>query len=260
MSCKHFIPVVLFSLILFSSCGGARKAKMGTVAPEDAAVASVVDQHYKSEVEFNTLQGRLSLDYQTEERSQSVTVNFRMKKNDTIWMSGQLLGIPLAKVLITPNSVQFYEKITKTYFDGDFSLLSDLLGTPLNYEKVQNLLLGQTIYDLREERYKLTESSRGYQLQPEQENFLKRMFLLDAGNFKALAQQLGQEQGNRSVTVTYPEYQKIDQELFPLQIKIIATEGTQNTRIDMTFRNIEFNVPVSFPFSIPSGYEEISIE
>ncbi len=183
-----------------------------------------------------------------------------MKKNDTIWMSGQLLGIPLAKVMITPNSVQFYEKITKTYFDGDFSLLSDLLGTPLDYEKVQNLLLGQTIYDLRDERYKLTESARGYQLQPVQENFLKRMFLLDAGNFKALAQQLGQERENRNVTVTYPEYQKVQGQLFPSQIKIIASEGSQNTLIDMSFRNIEFNVPVSFPFSIPSGYEEISIE
>ena len=194
MTYKRFFPLLLFSLILLNSCGGTRKAKMGTTAPEDAAVAAVVSQHYDNEVEFKTLQGKLSLNYQTEERSQSVTVNFRMKKDDTIWMSGQLLGIPLAKVMITPNSVQFYEKITKTYFDGDFSLLSDLLGTPLDYQKVQNLLLGQTIYDLREERYRLTESSRGYQLQPVQENFLKRMFLLDAGNFKALAQQLGQEQ------------------------------------------------------------------
>ncbi|HER40276.1 MAG TPA: DUF4292 domain-containing protein, partial [Salinimicrobium catena] len=49
--------------------------------------------------------GKLAVRYTTEERDQSVTVNFRMKKNDTIWMSGQLLGIPLAKVMITPNSV-----------------------------------------------------------------------------------------------------------------------------------------------------------
>ncbi|MHA6278942.1 DUF4292 domain-containing protein [Salinimicrobium sp. CAU 1759] len=259
MTYKNLFALLLTTFFLVS-CGSTRKAKMGTVAPEDAAVAAVVDQHYENEVDFNTLQGRLSLDYQTEERSQSVTVNFRMKKDDTIWMSGQLLGIPLAKVMITPNSVQFYEKITRTYFDGDFSLLSDLLGTPLDYEKVQNLLLGQTIYDLRDERYMLTESSRGYQLQPERENFLKRMFLLDAGNFKAIAQQLGQERENRNVTITYPEYQKIQGQLFPSQIKIIATQGAESTRIDMSFRNIEFNVPVSFPFSIPSGYEEISIE
>lgn len=258
MTKKLQIFIVLFSLTL-ASCG-AKKAKMGAVAPEDAAVAAVVANHYDNEVDFKTLQGKLAVRYTTEERDQSVTVNFRMKKNDTIWMSGQLLGIPLAKVMITPESVQFYEKIGRTYFDGDFKFLSELLGTPLDYQKVQNLLLGQTIYDLREERYKLSESSRGYQLQPSAETFLKKLFLLDAGNFKTLAQQIGEENSNRSVTVTYPEYQKIGKQLFPGQIQIVANEGAHNTRIDMQFRGIDFNVPVSFPFSIPSGYEEISIE
>ena len=256
---KIKFPLIFFLLLIISSCG-PKKAKMGTVAPEDAAVAAVVDQHYANEVDFKTLQGKLAIQYQDKDRSQSVNVSFRMKKDDTIWMSGNLLGIPLAKVLITPNSVQFYEKITKTYFDGDFRLLSDVLGTPLDYDKVQNLLLGQTIYDLRSERYKLTESTRGYQLEPVQENFLKKMFLLDAGNYKAVAQQLGQPNENRSVTVTYPEYQRIGNQIFPGQIKILANDGPDNTRIDMAFKSVEFNVPVSFPFSIPSGYEEIAVE
>lgn len=252
----YLLLVIAFTL---NSCG-SKKAEMGKTAPEDEAVSAVVENHYLNEVSFNTLQGKLNVRYTTEERDQRVTVNFRMKKNDTIWMSGQLLGIPLAKVMITPNSVQFYEKITKTYFDGDFRLLSDLLGTPLDYEKVQNLLLGQTIYDLRAERYKLSESVRGYQLEPSAETFLKRLFLLDAGNYKALAQQIGEAHSNRSVTITYPEYHQVGTQLFPGQIQIVANEGAQNTRIDMEFRGLDFNVPVSFPFSIPSGYEEIAIE
>ncbi|SDK76677.1 protein of unknown function [Salinimicrobium catena] len=254
------LQILLFTFALVLASCGSKKAEMGTTAPEDEAVAKVVANHYQNEVDFNTLQGKLNVRYTTEEKDQSVTVNFRMKKNDTIWMSGQLLGIPLAKVMITPNSVQFYEKIGKTYFDGDFKFLSELLGTPLDYQKVQNLILGQAIYDLREERYKLSESSRGYQLQPSAETFLKKLFLLDAGSYKALAQQIGEEKSNRSVTVTYPEYKKIGQQLFPGEIQIVANEGAQNTRIDMQFRGIDLNVPVSFPFSIPSGYEEIYIE
>lgn len=259
MNYKFNVFTILILLITLSSCG-SRKAKMGATAPVDAAVAAVVDSHYQRETNFNTLQGRLAVRYTSEERDQSVTVNFRMKKDDTIWMSGQLMGIPLAKVMITPNSVQFYEKITRTYFDGDFRLLSNLLGTPLDFQKVQNLLLGQTIYDLREERYKLSESTRGYQLEPSTESFLKKMFLLDAGNFKVLAQQIGEKTSNRSVTITYPEYQEVENQLFPAQIQIVANEGPKNTRINMQFRGIDLNVPVSFPFSIPSGYEEIAIE
>ncbi len=259
MNKKSQIFLLLFSILTLASCG-PKKAKMGAVPPEDAAVAAVVQQHYQNEADFETLQGKLAVQYQNEERNQSVTVTFRMKKDDTIWMSGQLLGIPLAKVLITPNSVQFYEKITRTYFDGDFRLLSDVLGTPLDFQKVQNLLLGQTIYDLRKERYQLTESVRGYQLKPVEQGYLNKLFLLDAGNFKALAQQIGQANENRSVTITYPEYQKVEGRIFPGAIEIMANEGANNTRIDMNFKSLEFDKPVSFPFSIPSGYEEISVE
>lgn len=249
--------IALFAF--FSSCGN--KSVVNAPAPEeDAVTAAVINNHYENEVDFETLQGRLKLQYEDEHQNQSVTVSFRMKKDDTIWMSGEILGFPLAKVMITPESVQYYEKIRQTYFDGDFRLLSDLLGTPLDFQKIQNLLLGQTIYDLREERYKLTESTQGYQLEAVAPGFLKKMFLLNAGNYKTLAQQIVQEGANRSVTVTYPEYQKIGGQVFPKEIKIIATEAGSNTKIDLEFRSVEFNVPVSFPFSIPSGYEEITLE
>lgn len=259
MSLKHSTIYFFSFLLLLTSCG-PKAAKMGAVAPVDAAVSAVVEKHYANEANFRTLQGRLAVNYESPGRSQNVTVSFRMKKNDTIWMSGQLLGIPLAKVLITPDSVKFYEKITQTYFDGDFSLLSDLLGIPLDFQKVQNLLIGQTIYDLREEPYRLTESTKGYQLESVEQTFLDKLFLLDPGNYKAVAQQLGQQQKNRSLTITYPEYQRIGEHILPREIEVIANEEGEQTGINLVFRSIEMDVPVSFPFSIPSGYEEIDME
>ncbi len=246
-------------LLAITSCG-ARKARMGGTPVEDAAVTAIVEKHYANEVDFETLQGRLNVNYQNEDREQNVTVSFRMKKDDTIWMSGQLLGIPLAKVLITPSSVQFYEKITQTYFDGDFRLLSDILGTPLDFQKVQNLLLGQAIYDLRKEPYSLVESERGYQLKPVTDSNLKKLFLLDTRNFRILAQQLGQVEAGRGVTISYPEYQKFGDQEFPGEILIVASDGPENTKLDLAFKSLEFDVPVRFPFSIPSGYEEIIVE
>lgn len=256
---KYTIASLLLVFILVTSCG-SRKGITSTDPDEDAAVAGVISNHYNKEADFKTMQGKLRVQYQTEDRTQAVTVTYRMKKNDTIWMSGQLLGIPLAKVLITPDSVFFYEKISQQYFEGDFRLLSDLLGTPLDFQKVQNLLLGQTIYDLRDERYELSQSAQGYQLVPSDQELIKKLFLLDAGHYRAMAQQLSQDQENRSVTVTYPDYQVVNGQYLPKEIKIIASEGSANTRIEMQFRSVELDVPVSFPFSIPSGYDEISLE
>lgn len=253
---KKAISIFCLCLIVISC-----KGKKEIVEIEDAATAKVVANHYSNAPNFETLTSRMKLRYQDEERSQSVTVSFRMQKDSAIWMSAQLLGIPLAKVLITKDRVSYYEKISKTYFDGDFSLVSKWLGTPLDYEKLQNLLLGQTIYDLRDEKYKLTESTQGYQLVPSQElDAVKKMFLLDPGNFKAIAQQLAQEKENRNVTVTYPKYQNVSGRTIPEDIKIVANSEGKGTQVEVNFRSVSFNEPVSFPFDIPSGYEEIEIE
>jgi hypothetical protein len=53
----------------------------------------------------------------------------------------------MAKASITPTSVSYYEKIKGTYFEGDFSALSQWLGTE-DYNKIQNMLLGEPLDDL----------------------------------------------------------------------------------------------------------------
>lgn len=252
------IFIILGITFFITSCGSRREA----VEIEDAATSKVITSHYQNEPEFQTISSRMRINYQDEERSQAVTVSFRMEKDETIWMSAQLLGIPLAKALITRDRVSYFEKIGKTYFDGDYSLLSKWVGTPLDYDKLQNLLLGQAIYDLREDRYELTESTRGYQLIPSDGagQAIKKMFLLDPQNFKATAQQLGQERENRSVTITYPKYQQVSGRVLPEEIKIVANEGGRGTNIDITMRSVTFDEKVSFPFDIPSGYDEMVID
>ena len=127
---KKIATIFLISLLLIG-CGSKKK----TVKIEDAATSKVVSMHYGKEVDFKTLNSRLRLQYQDEERSQSLTVSFRMQKDSAIWMSAQLLGIPLAKALITKDRVSYYEKIGKTYFDGDYSLVSKWIGTDLRSSK-----------------------------------------------------------------------------------------------------------------------------
>lgn len=251
------IFVIITAVIFITSCGSRRDA----VVIEDAATSKVIAMHYSNEANFSTLSSRMRLKYQDEDRSQSVTVSFRMQKDSTIWMSAQLLGFPLAKALITRDRVSYFERINKTYFDGDYSLLSQWLGTPLDYDKVQNLILGQTIYDLRDDRYELSESSRGYQLVPVNgSDLIKKMFLLDPQTYKTTAQQLSQERENRNVTVTYPRYQRIGNQQLPEDIRIVANQAGSGTQIEISMRSVVFDDSVSFPFEIPSGYDEIVIQ
>ncbi|HET8838737.1 MAG TPA: DUF4292 domain-containing protein, partial [Flavobacteriaceae bacterium] len=195
------------------------------------------------------------------DNSQSISINIRMEKDKMIWLSAKLAGIiPLAKVLITPTEVKFYEKVKKTYFVGDFRLLSDWLGTNLDFQKVQNLLTGQTIYNLEEGNYEMEETPNGFEFQSDEEAFLTKLFLLNPQTFKAEAQQLVRGEENQSLTITYPKYQEINGFDFPKEIQIIANQGGESTKIEIEFRSLEMDVPIDFPFDIPSGYKEIKIE
>lgn len=256
MQLKKGLFLLLISVGL-SSCG----AKKTALSTKDLAMKKIIANHEGASSNFQTLRGKLRAGYTTEDESQSTSISIRMEKDKAIWLSAKLAGIiPLAKVLITPKEVKYYEKLGKTYFVGDFRLLSKWLGTELDFEKVQNLLTGQTIYELDPSEYELEETASGYQFRSKEETFLTKLFLLNPKTFKAEAQQLVREAKNQSVTITYPEYQLINGFYFPKKIAIIANDMGKSTKIDIEYRSLEFDVEVSFPFTVPSGYTEITIE
>ena len=257
----HIKSLLASALVLTLMSCGTKKLVSGAGGSTNLATAKVIEKHYENEVKYNTLAGRLKVRYEDEKQTQNVSVSLRMEKDKTIWMSANLLGIPLAKVLITQDRVQFYEKITGQYFDGDYSLLSDVVGTPLDFEKVQNLLLGQAIYDLRTEAYSLETSDRGYVLEPKRQfELFTRLFLLNPTTYKAEAQQLVKSSDNQSAIISYLSYQDVGGQVFPNEINVVANENNKSTRINLEYRNVEFDVRVSFPFSIPDGYDEIKLD
>jgi len=252
------ILVVVIMTVLLVSCGSSRRA--GKIVTKNTEAASIISRHYVEEANYKTASGKLRAVYQDEEKSQSVNLSFRMEKDRAIWMSASILGFPVAKIYITPSSVSYYEKVSQSYFEGDFRLISDFLGTPLDFQKLQNLLIGQAIYDLRNEEYEFTQSPKGFQFVQQEEGPMDKMFLLDGRTLKAAAQQLAQAKDNRNLTVTYSDYQVVDGIVFPEEIRIIASENGSSTNIEITYKNISFNEDVTFPFEIPSGYEEISLK
>ena len=45
----------------------------------------------------------------------------------------------------------------------------------------------------------------------------------------------------------------------PHTLKIVATEGANQTEISIEFKGIELDKSINFPFKIPEGFKEITI-
>ena len=173
-------------------------------------------------------------------------------------MSG---GYGMVKALITPKRVSFYNKLDNTYFDGDYSYLSDFLGTELDFVKVQNLLMGEALYSLKEQTYDISVHQEAYLLKPKiKPEAFELFYLLSPSHFKINSQQLAQPQSMRILQIDYRSYQEVEKQILPEHIAVHAVEGSEETIIDLDFKSVKLNEKLTFPFKIPSGYDQIVLE
>lgn len=252
---------VILSFILMAfllNCKSAKSVIESGKASDKLSAKQVIKQHQKNDADFKTLQGKVKIDIIQNQEEQGSTFNLRIEKDKVIWLSAKL---GLARMMITPEKVRFYNKLDNEYFDGDYKLLSDFVGVDLDFDKVQNILLGQAIFNLKDEVHTVSVNDNSYALQPKDQNALLELFyLINPSHFKMDSLQLFQQLKKRILQVDYMSYQEVGKQVLPKDIKIIAVEDTDEVAITMEFKSLTLNEEVRFPFKIPAGYKEIVIK
>jgi len=254
MIIKKSLSTLCIGLLVFVFACKAKKVSGNGALNTKITTKQVIKNSDKSKSKFKTLAGRIKIELLEDNKSQSYSLSMRMDKDQTIWMSK--LGI--VKAIITPNRVAFYNKLDNTYFDGDFAFLSDLLGTELDFYKVQNLLLGEPLFDLNEQDYEASAYEKSYLLTPKNQKELFELFLLfNPKHFKMDSQQITQDKEGRHLEINYKTYQNVEDEILPETIKVNALELGESLIVNLEFKGIELNKKLNFPFKIPSGFEPI---
>lgn len=252
------LSVLLLILGLSVGCRSTKTLTSSAVIEKGMTAKQIIRETTKQEVRFKTLQAKVRIDYTEGSTGNGTTVTLRMEKDKAIWMSAPL-GV--ARVMITQDSVKFYDKLNNQYFNGDFSLLTRLLGTDIDFEKIQNILLGEPIFDLKADTYVTAANDESYVLHPKDQRALFELFfLINPGFFKLDSQQLFQPLEKRMLQIDYKKYQEVSKQIFPENIRIIAVEKNEEIIIDLDFKSIQLNGEIRFPFNIPSGYKEIELE
>jgi len=249
--------IILLSLFLLFSCKAKYKVKENS-ANETLTANKVIQFHYDNGKDFQSINIRANAKYRDEKQSHSVTADIRIKKDEIIWINIKLLGFPVAKAIITPNKVSYYEKINNTYFDGNFDVLSNWLGTALDFDKVQNLFLGNAIDDLTKGNYVAKIENEYYKLTERLESGTTKEFYFEGANFLVKKETIIQSLQKRSLEVHYPSHTKINNIFIPNSITIRAKKE-EEVKIDLDYKNITFDEKLNYSFSIPNGYEEIII-
>ena len=245
-------------LIVFLIGCKSKQSVTTAAANENTEVSKVINGHYKNEHDFTTLNIRANAKYEDEKQSHSMNADIRIKKDEIIWINIKFLGIPMAKAMITPTKVSYYEKINNTYFEGDFSMLSNWLGTDLDFNKVQNLFLGKAIDDLTKDKWVSEVIEKMFKLSLPNDSDVAKEFYFEGANYLLKKETINQASKSRNLEIRYPSYKEDKGMFLPNEINIKA-EQKDKIAIDIEYKNTTFNENLSYPYSVPSGYTAVEI-
>ena len=258
------IALVVLLTVFMISCKSKAVAIAASNEPVKEAnymtAKKIIENYYNNKSQFSTLYIKSNARYADGKQTQNVTAEIKIKKDEQILVSIRFMGITMAKALITPNMVSYYEKINGKYFEGDFSSLSQWLGTDLDYNKIQNMLLGQAIDDLTKGKYIESLLEQTYRLDDTSNKNTKKSFFLDADKFLVQKQEITQTTEERMIKVAYADNKVYNEGILPSSVLINTFQKKGNTEINLEYNSVTFNQELSFPYSVPNGYKRIIIK
>jgi hypothetical protein len=284
----HILVLAIFVLFLFDSCKSKRKMKENTNTAAvdttnercklDFKSSRTLIKHIKeSELNYTWMFAKANVESNIDGKEESFDIKVRIRKDSAILVSIQyLLGIEVAKVLITRDSVKMVVYPKKQYFRGDFNYINEILHADLDFDLLQAVLFGNSA-DFSDEEEKLkpvtdrqncryilsTERRRRYrrinQGQAEPKKSLQAM-TLDPVTFKIVKNEFVDVETNRIFTAYYEKYTSPTDSVYaPRHVNIdISAEKKVSLKID--YVRMEKNTPQKLSINIPAKYEPIQVK
>ena len=251
--------------ILATACNTQKVAKVEKDNKTEvvSASAKIIQQTLSKKSSFKDLTIKAKVIADLGDANATIAV----KNGQEIWVNATKFGFTGARALITPDGFSAYEKIGGTYYEGDFSLANKLLKVDfIDYQKLQNLMLGKVFVDFNSTDYTATLTQNQYivaynknaqiQSSPEAGEYIQT-YVFDSG-FRLKEAHLKDPKRKMEVDIEYANWTKVGEEEFPKNVKIIIKDK-KTRQVDLEYNSFTYQ-ETNTPFSIPSGYKKKEIK
>lgn len=253
----RFLKYLLVFSVLFYSCKSSKNIIDANATAKKMSAKKVAKKHIATNFNQKTVDAKLRVKFKNNKESQSFSVKMKIKKGEVIWLKGTKI-ITLFRAKITPTSVSYYSPYAKNYFEGDYALIKDFLGTNITFNELQNIFLGQAEIANKGRDYDVDIVDNQYKLSPEKQlKLFDRFLYINPAHFKLSKHSLVNEVKNQRLDIEYPKYLEKDGEIFPENIIINVKEKNKFTNVNITVKSVIFNTELKMPFKIPSGYKKL---
>lgn len=234
-------------------------------------------------LDYNTLFAkRIDISLRNDKGNSNFKASLKIQRDSFIQISVTApLGIEVARILLTDDSVKFVDLYHKKYFLSDYSYFYDKYDACISYDFLQNILtntfFNPDIYGTTNKKYKLDRVDGGYELSTVEEKALSRKIkklykkkrknkdfililqkiLIDPQIFRPLNVAVEDVEEETGVSVSYRNFKDFSGKIFPETIVFGLFSDHSETNLELKFQKIEFNVPVESNLRILSKYKRI---
>jgi hypothetical protein len=229
-----------------------------------------------NEFEFVWVNAKANVTTFIDEKEENFDIRVSVKRDSAILVTIQyLLGIQVAKILVTKDSVTLVNYIDKTYFVGDVNYINEFLNADIDYELLQAVLFGNSAEFLDEEAKLKPVADRTncrYLLSTQRKRRLRKIqtgstetkdalqiLTLKPDNYKIITNEFVEPATSRRFIANYSQFTQKDSVYAPYHVDIdILAEKKANIKID--YVRIEKNKPQRLFLSIPAKYDLIQLK
>jgi len=234
----------------------------------------LIQKLIENEFEFEAISSKASVTLiDSAGNKTSFKSHLRIQKDSAIWISiTPLLGIEMARVLITKDTVKLINRSKSEYFIGDFEYINRLLGTDLDYQMLEALLIGNSLdFEINDKIYSSVDRSKDlYFISTEKKRKVKKELKKDKDKIKTQIQALwlnpltfkinelllSSPHDDKSLAGVYSNFQTVAKQQIPYNLVFNLTSKSSNS-IEINYSKFSLGKSLSFPFNIPDKYVEI---
>jgi hypothetical protein len=292
-----YAMLILALNIVATSCRSRKQATGDREPLRNRTAAHLLKQYEESSFKYEWLAMKVDAEFTSAKASQGFKATVRMRKDSAIWMSiTPLLGIEMIRVLVTPDTLKYLSKIpdNKFYFIGSSDQLNQKLGVDLDFDMLQDLLLGNAIgLEKDEARFRSEIDGQEYLLisrykrkvrrmvgvddrklendsivinpnDPKYQRTLKRVdenegiivsrYWLEPDNFRLVKSIFSDVIRQRTMDIRYAKFQKNGEQLYPSNASLNVSDPQGSVQVDFDITRMVTDKTYEFPFEIPDDY------
>jgi hypothetical protein len=284
MISKHFRKIIISGAIIFIallqfSCKPGYE--LGTTLAKPISDNKLYHRLVDNSLDYNTLYvKRFSANYSIDGLKKSFKGSMKIQKDSIIWiqMSAPIVG-EVARVLITPDSVKFINRLKKEYFVGDFEYLNEALKIDLDFETIQSVLTNSVFEYCKEDNRSFIRNFKGKvvdnkyvfissraskinrKIKKDKTKKLNHInyqrFEIDPSIYRITDVFVRQFDEPRSLLIKYSDFKDFDEQKFPQQLQFDVRDAKHLLSCKIKFNKIIYDQKLKYSFRISSKFKKI---